>query len=90
MRLVAGLMNLQKLELNNFVIEIVKHTFLNIFSGYLFICCNSCSNDLEKIQEIYIQNQASFPIETIIDSEIIYSDSGNVRLILNAKLMNRY
>ena len=50
----------------------------------------SCSNDLDKIQEIYIQNQASFPIETIIGSEIIYSDSGNVRLILNAKLMNRY
>jgi LPS export ABC transporter protein LptC len=50
----------------------------------------SCSNDLEKIKEISIQSQSNYPIETIKDAEIIYSDSSKVRLILNAKQMNRY
>ena len=50
----------------------------------------ACSNDLEKIHEISIQNQASFPIETIKNCEIIYSDSAKVRVLLNATLMNRY
>ena len=51
---------------------------------------NSCSNDLEKIKEISIQSQSNYPIETIKDAEIIYSDSSKVRLTLFAKLMNRY
>jgi LPS export ABC transporter protein LptC len=50
----------------------------------------SCSNDLERIQEISIQNQASFPVETVKECEIIYSDSAKVRVMLNATLMNRY
>ena len=50
----------------------------------------SCSNDLEKIHEISIQNQATFPVETIKDFQIIYSDSSCVRVLINANLMNRY
>ena len=50
----------------------------------------ACSNDLEKIHEISIQNYASFPIETIKQCEIVYSDSAKVRVLLNATLMNRY
>ena len=50
----------------------------------------ACSNDLEKIHEISIQNYASFPIETIKQCQIIYSDSAKVRVLLNATLMNRY
>ncbi len=50
----------------------------------------ACSNDLEKIHEISIQNHSSFPIETIKQCEIIYSDSAKVRVVLNATLMNRY
>ena len=50
----------------------------------------SCSNDLEKINEISIQNQASYPLETIYECEIIYSDSARVRALLNSNLMNRY
>ena len=51
---------------------------------------SSCSNDLEKINEISIKNQASFPLETVYECEIIYSDSARVRALLNANLMNRY
>ena len=50
----------------------------------------ACSNDLEKIHEISIQNYASFPIETIKQCQIVYSDSAKVRVLLNATLMNRY
>ncbi len=50
----------------------------------------SCSNDLEKIKEISIQNALEYPLETIKGCEIIYSDSAHVRVIMNAALMNRY
>lgn len=45
---------------------------------------------MEKIHEISIQNQTYYPVETIKDCEIIYSDSAKVRVLLNATLMNRY
>lgn len=45
---------------------------------------------METIKEISIQNQPSFPVETIKDCEIIYSDSSKVRVLLNAAVMNRY
>ncbi len=50
----------------------------------------SCSNDLEKVRDISIQGSESFPIETIENCEIVYSDSAQVRVILNTKLMNRF
>jgi LPS export ABC transporter protein LptC len=50
----------------------------------------SCSNDLETIKEISIQNQSVFPVETIKDCEIIYSDSSKVRVLLSAAIMNRF
>ena len=84
-------MNQLKLELNNFFIVPLAHiTIRKILSLGLLMLIIACSNDLEKIHEISIQNQASFPIETIKDCEIIYSDSAKVRVLLNATLMNRY
>lgn len=50
----------------------------------------SCSNDLETIKEISIQNQSVYPVETIKDCEIIYSDSSKVRVLLTATVMNRF
>jgi len=59
-----------------------------------FLCLSiflfSCSNDLETIKEISIQNQSVFPVETIKDFEIIYSDSSKVRVLLSASIMNRF
>ena len=84
-------MNQLKLELNNFFIVPFAHISIRkILSLGLLMLIIACSNDLEKIHEISIQNQASFPIETIKDCEIIYSDSAKVRVLLNATLMNRY
>ena len=53
------------------------------FSLFILV---ACSNDLEKIREISIQNEEVYPLETIRDCEIIYSDSAQVRVILNAQL----
>ena len=57
------------------------------FSAFILV---ACSNDLEKIREISIQYEEVYPLETIKDCEIIYSDSAQVRVILNANEMNRY
>ena len=45
---------------------------------------------MEKVRELSIQNEQNYPVETIEDCEIIYSDSAQVRVILNAMLLNRY
>lgn len=45
---------------------------------------------METIKEISIQNQSVFPVETIKDCEIIYSDSSKVRVLLSAAIMNRF
>ncbi|MDG1189904.1 MAG: LPS export ABC transporter periplasmic protein LptC [Flavobacteriales bacterium] len=45
---------------------------------------------METIKEISIQNQSVFPVETINDCEIIYSDSSKVRVLLSAAIMNRF
>lgn len=50
----------------------------------------SCSNSMEKVRELSIQNEENYPVETIEDCEIIYSDSAQVRVILNAMVLNRF
>ena len=40
--------------------------------------------------EISIKNDQIYPSETIEDCEIIYSDSAQVRVILNAPILNRF
>ena len=50
----------------------------------------ACSSDLEKIKEIQITIEEDFPVETLQNAKIIYSDSAIVRVILNATQMDRY
>lgn len=50
----------------------------------------ACSSDLEKIKEIQISADENFPVETLQDAQLIYSDSAIVRVILNATQMDRY
>ena len=45
---------------------------------------------MEKVRDISTYQSSNFPVETIEDCEIIYSDSAQVRVILNAKELNRY
>ncbi len=76
-------------ELNNNRIERFKHNFriyLFVITALLF----SCTNDLEKIRQISNITDEKLAVETIYDGQIIYSDSANVKLILNSKLINRY
>ena len=50
----------------------------------------SCSSDLEKIKEIQVTTDDGYPVETLQNSKLIYSDSAIVRVILNATQMDRY
>ena len=82
-------MKQQEYELNNNRIERFKHNFriyLFVITALLF----SCTNDLEKIRQISNITDEKLAVETIYDGQIIYSDSANVKLILNSKLINRY
>ena len=49
-----------------------------------------CSSDLEKIKEIQINTDESYPVETLQNAKLMYSDSAIVRVILNATQMDRY
>ncbi|MFO7873012.1 MAG: LPS export ABC transporter periplasmic protein LptC [Bacteroidales bacterium] len=48
----------------------------------------SCQSDLESIEAVTHVDEG--PIETAIDVEIIYSDEGHVRMIMEAPRMDRY
>ena len=50
----------------------------------------ACSSDLEKIKEIQITTDKIFPVETLQNAKLMYSDSAIVRVILNATQMDRY
>ena len=50
----------------------------------------ACSSDLEKIKEIQITADEDFPVETLQNAKLMYSDSAIVRVILNATQMDRY
>ena len=50
----------------------------------------ACSSDLEKIKEIQITADENFPVETLQNAKLMYSDSAIVRVILNATQMDRY
>ena len=50
----------------------------------------ACSSDLEKIKEIQINLEEDYPVETLQNAKLIYSDSAIVRVVLNAAQMDRY
>ncbi len=50
----------------------------------------ACSSDLEKIKEIQIITDETYPVETLQNAKLMYSDSAIIRVILNAAQMDRY
>ncbi|MBF90684.1 MAG: LPS export ABC transporter periplasmic protein LptC [Flavobacteriales bacterium] len=50
----------------------------------------ACSSDLGKIKEIQFTADELYPVETLQNAKLIYSDSAIVRVILNATQMDRY
>lgn len=50
----------------------------------------ACNSDLEKIKEIQITADEDYPVETLQNAKLIYSDSAVVRVILYATQMDRY
>ncbi len=48
----------------------------------------SCQSDLETIEEVTRRDEG--PVESLFDVELVYSDHGNIRMILNAPRMDRF
>ena len=57
---------------------------LVLFSGVLV----SCQSDLETIEEVTRQDES--PVESLFDVEVVYSEHGSIRMILNAPRMDRF
>lgn len=56
----------------------------------LAVLFTSCSNDLEKVRELTTYDEERFPVETLRETELIYSDSAQVLVVLKAAQLDRY
>lgn len=64
---------------------------------FLYLCMlmvlnmffSACENDLKKVEKI-ASNEASLPVETSLDVELIYSDSSIVRAKLRTPILKLY
>jgi len=69
-------------------VKLITHRiYLSILAVTAGMFC-SCENSVEEINKVQISE--SYPEETTIDVELTYSDSGKVRAILKAPLLERY
>lgn len=64
-----------------------------VYSGALFcfmvcISITSCENNIDEVNTL--TTTANYPVESGKDIEVIYSDSGHVKIKLNAPVMMRY
>jgi len=62
-----------------------RYIFIIVFFAGLLA---SCQSDLETIEEVTRQDDS--PVESLFDVEVVYSDHGNIRMILNAPRMDRF
>ena len=53
-------------------------------AGFGLAMLFACSSDLEKIKEIQITEEENYPVETLQNAKLIYSDSSIVRVVLFA------
>lgn len=68
--------------------KIQRHIFLNIIAATAAIMFFSCRNDLRDIQSL--TNVSDMPVIQVHNAEIINSDSGYIKMILKAPLLNRF
>jgi len=64
----------------------MKFSFLFLFSSALFFC--SCENDIEKIKQVSRVDDT--PLERAENIDVLYSDSGFVKMKLTAPVLERY
>lgn len=68
--------------------EIRKIFFKTIFPAVMLCFLFSCENDIKTINTV--GNKDYLPVETAKDVETIYSDSGQIVVIVKAEQLNRY
>lgn len=59
-----------------------------LLASCFLLCLSSCQTDLQTINQI--TNIETLPSETAKDAEILYSDSGIVKMKLTGKVLNHY
>ena len=62
----------------------------SVTSVILLTGCLTTRTKLEAIKEIQITTDEAYPVETLQNAKLMYSDSAIVRVILNATQMDRY
>lgn len=64
----------------------IRFTSLLLFAfAFLLV---SCENDIEEVNSITARS--NYPVESGKDMEVIYSDSGHIKIKLNAPVMMRF
>ncbi|MFH1004141.1 MAG: LPS export ABC transporter periplasmic protein LptC [Bacteroidota bacterium] len=63
-------------------------SIFSLFTFYFSLFFFSCQTDIQTIN--LITSQKNLPSESMKESEIIYSDSGKVKMKLTAPLLDRY
>ena len=65
---------------------------INILSAACYLVLStflvSCENDIDEVNNVTARN--NYPVESGKDMEVIYSDSGHIKVKLNAPVMMRY
>ena len=82
---------IKQLQVTSYRLQVgkTKHFYFLLFTFYfLLVCCSSCQTDIQTINQI-ISGKDS-PSETMKDAEIMYSDSGKVKMKLMAVQLDRY
>ena len=62
--------------------------FISCIVGLIVL--GACENDMQEINTVVNTNEASLPIESSKDIEILYSDSAQVKMKLKAGVIDRY
>lgn len=61
---------------------------VTLFCFMFVLFFTSCENDIDEVNTVTAQT--NYPVESGKDMEVIYSDSGNVKIKLNAPVMMRF
>jgi len=88
-QLKVGLMKLQQLDQDKINLNFkIKNIIIPVFTG-IIIFFNSCQqNSIEKINTI--TSKSSFPSQSLINSDIVYSESAKTVVIIRSPEINRY
>lgn len=79
-------MDLSNCALNPFV---RRHTTVLLIIILSFLVFSSCENDIKKVK-LYAPDEKKLPSQVLIDAEMIFSDSAELKAIIKTPELNNY